>query len=116
MIENRSGFHPVGFLVVDTPPMIILAVWVAGDTIHFPIIATKGKPITHTAIPITTIPVVPGIRPIIDTTTTIRTLIAIIGIHTLTIAVTGGLDHILNCFQHFFLDIFLDGFFAKQSL
>ena len=96
--------------------MIIQAVWVAGGTIHFPIIATKGKPITHTAIPITTIPVVPGIRPIIDITTTIRTLIAIIGIHTLTIAVTGGLDHILNCFQHFFLDIFLDGFFAKQSL
>jgi hypothetical protein len=82
--------------------MIILAVWVTGGTIHFPIIATKGKPITHTAIPITTIPVVPGIRPIIDTTTTIHTLIAIIGIHTLTIAVTGGLDRLKNCFRHFF--------------
>ena len=82
--------------------MIILAVWVAGGTIHFPIIATKGKPINHTAIPITTIPVVPGIRPIIDTATTIRTLIVIIGIHTLTIAVTGGLDHLPNLFQYFF--------------
>ncbi len=100
MIENRSGFHPVGFLVVDTPHMIILAVWAAGGTIHFPTIATKGKPITHTDIPITTIPVVSGIRHIIDTT--IRTLIAIIGIHTLTIAVTGGLDRLKNCFQHFF--------------
>ena len=72
--------------------MIILAAWGAGGTIHFPITTTKGKPIIHTAIPITTIPVVPGIRPIIDTTTTIRTLIVIIGIHTLTIAVTGGFD------------------------
>jgi hypothetical protein len=82
--------------------MIILAVWGAGGTIHFPIITTKGKPITHTVIPITTIPVVPGIRPIMDTTTTIRTLIAIIGIHTLTIAVTGGLDHLQICLPHFF--------------
>ena len=72
--------------------MIILAALWDGGTIHFPIITIKGKPIIHTAIPITTIPVVPGIRTIIDTTTTIRTLIVIIGIHTLTIAVTGGLD------------------------
>ena len=74
--------------------MIILAASEAGGTILFPITTIKEKPIIHTAIPITTIQVVPGIHPIINTTTTttIRTLIATIGIHILTIAVTGGLD------------------------
>jgi len=84
---SRSGFLPVGFLAADTPPMIILAAWLAGGTTHLPIIATKGKPITHTVIPtITIIPVVPGMH------TIIRTLTAIIGIRMVTIAITGGLD------------------------
>ena len=74
--------------------MIILAAQGAGDTILLPIITIKGKPTILTAIPITTIQEVPGIRPIINTTTTIRTPIAIIGIQTLTMAVTGGLDEI----------------------
>lgn len=76
--------------------MIILAAYGAGGTILFPITAIKEKPISHTAIPITTIQAAPGIHPTINTTTTttitIHTLIAIIGIHILTIAVTGGLD------------------------
>lgn len=86
MVVNRSGFRPVGFLAADTPLMIILAAWLAGDTTHFPIIAIKGKPITHTATPTITIQAVPGMG------TIIRMLIAIIGIHILTIAITGGFD------------------------
>ena len=74
---SRSGFLPVGFLAADTPPMIILAAWLAGGTTHLPIIATKGKRITHTVTP---------------TITIIRTLTAIIGIRMVTIAITGGLD------------------------
>lgn len=73
--------------------MIIPAAWGAGGTIHLPTITTKGKPIIHTAIPITT-QAVSGIRPIMNTTTTTtRTHIAPIGIHTPTTAVTGGLDN-----------------------
>ena len=90
MTKSRSGFLPVGFLVVDTPPMIIPAAWGAGGVMSFPITTIKGRPIDQ--IDITTIQVVSGIHPIIDMDTTIHTLTAIIGTLTLTIAVTGGLD------------------------
>ena len=69
-IRNRSGFLPVGSLAVDTHPMITVHIIIpeaygAGDIIPLMIplsgIATKGKPITHTVIPITTIQVVHGI-------------------------------------------------------
>ncbi len=84
-IRNRSGFLPVGSLAVDTLPMITvhIAIQVAcwgGDTIPLMIplsnIDTKGKPITHTAIPITTIQVVHGI----------------IQSRTITMAATGDID------------------------
>jgi len=94
MTKNRSGFLPVGFLVVDIPPMIIPAAWGSGGVMSFPITAIKGRPIDR--IDITTIQVVSGIHPIIDMGTTIHTLTAIIGTLTLTIAVTGGLDSLLK--------------------
>jgi hypothetical protein len=72
----RSGFLPAGFLAVDTRPLITLAACGAGNTIHFPIIAIKGKHIIHT-IRITTIQVVPGI----PTAITIGIHIISTGIH-----------------------------------
>lgn len=68
-----SGVLRAGFLVVDTRPLIILLG--AIGTILFPIIAIKGKPIIHIAIPITTI-----------------TRILIAGIHTVTTAITGSIS------------------------
>lgn len=62
--------------------MIILAAYGTGGPILFPTIAIKGKPIIHTAIPITTILGVPGIR--------IHTAIPI-GIHTIITAMTCGI-------------------------
>ena len=88
-IRNRSGFLPVGSLAVDTLPMItvhiiIPVVYGAGDTILLMIplsnIATKGKPTTHTAIPITTILVIYGI----------------IQIRTITMVATGDIDDYLE--------------------
>lgn len=73
----KSGFLPVGFLVVDTRPLITLAAWGAGNTIHFPIIAIKGKHIIHTIHIITTIQVVPRI----PTAITIGIHIISTGIH-----------------------------------
>lgn len=70
--------------------MIILAAWGAGGGMSSHITTIKGKPITP--IEITTIPVVSGIRPIIDIT--IHTLTAIIGTLTLTMGATGGLDYL----------------------
>jgi len=77
-----TGSLRAGFLAADTRPMIILAAYGTGGPILFPTIAIKGKPIIHTAIPITTILRVPGIR--------IHTAIPI-GIHTIITAMTCGI-------------------------
>jgi hypothetical protein len=86
MIKPRSGFLPVGFLVVDTHPMIILVALGAGGKIRFPIITIKGKHIIHTVITIITIQAFSihpmPIRTCIHTTirTCIRTMATNIGI------------------------------------
>jgi len=87
-IRNRSGFLQVGFLAVDIRLMIIQVACGVG-MIPLPITAVKEKPIIHTSIPITTTHIV-HTHTIINTTTT---HIPIIGIHTHTMTVTGGLEN-----------------------